>query len=175
MIGSGRHGARATIRGRWILGLGPLAVLAAAATALAANLPISRATLATVVVPAGGSSVTSATVDIGSSPLTKRSSGTVITAEIVLPGSFDAATIVVGTVRLCLGTIPCGSGGVPATHPTLRTRHGRHALTVRFERGSVITLLSGVRPSATVSFTVSGAFASDVFSGTERVRAIGPG
>ena len=172
----GRHADRATSRPpRWTLGLIPLMLVGTAAFALAANLPVSPSTLAITVVPASHAPVVAADIDHGSGRLRKEISGAPFSAEIVLPGDFDAAGIVVGTVHLCLGTAPCGPGGVPAAHPTLRTRSGRHELTVRFDRASVIALLEGITPPATASFTVSGAFGSGAFSGTDRVRVIGPG
>ena len=176
MTYGGQHADRATSGAPgWILGLVPLTLVATVAFALAANLPVSPATLATTVLPASNRPLVTATVDVGAGRLATKASGRALTAGIVLPGNFDAASIVVGTVRLCLGTTPCGPGGVPARHPRLQTHHGEHELRVRFDRASVDALLGNVTPPATVSFTVSGAFGSGAFTGTDRSALIGPG
>jgi len=176
MTVGGRHAdRRASGTPGWLLGLISLMLIAGAAFARAANLPVSPATLAVTTVPATHPQVVTAGIDHRPGRLRKGISGFPFAAEIELPGDLDPATIVAGTVHLCLGTDPCGSGGVPGTHPTLRTRHGRHELTVRFDRGAVNALLTGVRPPATVAFTVSGAFGSGAFSGSDRIHVVGPG
>ena len=123
----------------------------------------------------------SAEVDIKPESLQKKSAGQPVIAFIELPPQYDVTDIDVGTVRLCLGTVPCDAGGVtPDGAPGAKPKVGDHDgdgiadLKISFGRCEVIALVSDIRTPATVTFTVSGKVGNYIFAGSDTVRLVGP-
>lgn len=153
-----------------------LASLAALVTAVASTLVVAPATLGISFIPVTPPSPTLATVDIKPESLQKRSQGPPMLAFIELPTGFDVADIAVTTVRICLGTDHCGSGGVPATNPKVGDADGDGVpdLKVQFDRASVIALVAGIPAPSLVTFTVSGFVGGSTFAGRDTVRLVDP-
>lgn len=166
---------------RWNIGtraaaLVALASLAALVTAIAATLVVAPATLGIFFLPVTPPSPIVATVDIKPESLQKRSHGASVLAFIELPSGFDVEDIAVATVRVCLGTDPCGTGGVPATNPKVgdTDADGIPDLKVQFDRASVIALVANIPAPAVVTFTVSGFVGGSAFTGSDTVRVVDP-
>lgn len=153
-----------------------LASLAALVTAVAATLVVSPAKLGIFFLPVTPPSPIVATVDIKPESLQKRSHGPSVLAFIELPPGFDVADIAVTTVRVCPGTEPCGTVGVPATNPKVgdADADGILDLKVQFDRASVIALVASIPAPAVVTFTVSGFVGGSIFAGRDTVRLVDP-
>jgi len=153
-----------------------IASLAALVTAIAATLAVAPSTLGIFFLPVTPPSPVVATVDIRPGSLQKRSQGASVVAFIELPTGFDVAQIAIATVRVCLGTDPCGTGGVPATNPKVGDADGDGIpdLKVQFDRASVIALVANIPAPALVTFTVSGFVGGSIFAGSDTVRLVDP-
>lgn len=166
---------------RWRIGtraaaIAALASLAALVTAIAATLVVAPTTLGISFLPVTPPSPIVATVDIKPESLQKRSHGPSVLAFIELPTGFDVADIAVATVRICPGTDPCGTGGVPATNPKVGDVDGDGVpdLKVQFDRASVIAMVASIPTPAVVTFTVSGFVGGSTFAGRDTVRLVDP-
>ncbi len=153
-----------------------VASLAALVTAIATTLVVAPATLGIVFLPVTPPSPIVATVDIKPESLQKRSHGPSVLAFIELPTGIDVEDIAVATVRMCLGTDPCGTGGVPATNPKVgdADADGVPDLKVQFDRASVIALVASIPAPAVATFTVSGLVGGSTFAGRDTVRLVDP-
>ena len=183
----------------WRLWLLFLAIAAASAVyGSAASLQVDGGTLQvfvyTVTIPSATPSPTGtatatatpapallATVDVKPESLQKRSQGQPVTAFVELPAGHDVSQIDVDSVRLCLGSDPCGSDGVPPDGaPGAKPKVGDYDgdgvpdLKVTFDRAAVIALVEGVKPPATVTFTVSGDVGARTFAGGAAVKLVDP-
>jgi len=166
---------------RWGIGTRAAAMviltsLAALVTAIAATLAVAPSTLGIFFLPVTPPSPVVATVDIKPESLQKRSQGASVVAFIELPTGFDVAQIALATVRVCLGTDPCGTGGVPATNPKVgdADADGIPDLKVQFDRALVIALVANIPAPAVVTFTVSGFVGASIFVGSDTVRLVDP-
>ena len=155
--------------------------LAAAVAGGGAGAMFSDTETARVTIQAGFWLPLAATVDIKPDALEKKSQGQPVTAYIELPSSYDVKNIDVSSIRLCLGTAPCGTGGVPPDGaPGAKPKVGDYDndgirdLKVTFDRIQVIALLADVTPPATVTLTVSGKVGSSDFAGSDTVKLVDP-
>jgi hypothetical protein len=112
-------------------------------------------------------------VDIKPESLQLKSQGESVKAFVTLPDGWDAAGVDAGSVHLCVGTEPCGTGGVPATEVAPHDG-GTSSFRADFDRASVIALVEGVETPADVVFTVSGLVEGKAFSGSDTVKVLGP-
>jgi len=153
-----------------------VASLAALVTAIAATLVVAPATLGIFFLPVTPPSPIVATVDIKPESLQKRSHGPAVLAFIELPPGFDVADIAVPTVRVCLGTDPCGTGGVPAMNPKVddADADGVPDLKVQFDRASVVALVASIPAPTVVTLTISGFVGGSTFAGSDTVRLVDP-
>lgn len=111
--------------------------------------------------------------------LEKRSQGNPVTAIIELAAGYDVAKIDTGSIRLCLGTSPCGKKDVPTTgKATLGDANGNGIpdLKVTFDRGAVLALVADVAPPTSVTFAVSGSLTAPkrAFAGSDTLRIVDP-
>lgn len=110
----------------------------------------------------------SAAVEIKPTRLRLASNGRDVTARVEFTSGFTADGVDLGSVRLCLGTEPCGDG-VGAESARARGE----VLTVTFERAAVLALLP--ESADTVNLAVSGLIGPTaiVFAGSDSVEVLG--
>lgn len=111
----------------------------------------------------------SAAVEIKPTRLRLVSTGRDITAQAEFSSGFTADGVDPGSVRLCLGTEPCGDG---VGAETARARG--EVLTVTFERTAVLSLFP-TSAAGTVDLAVSGLIGPTeiVFAGSDSVEVLG--
>jgi hypothetical protein len=150
--------------------------LAGAPIASAAALTVEPATLALFILPPPGAPSISASVVIQPQSLQKRSQGNPVSATVEFPLGVDPGDVDTSTLRLCLGTGPCGTSGVAPTRVRLGDADGDGTPDLRatFSRAAVIALVQDIQPPATVTFTVSGVVGVVPFAGSDDVRLVDP-
>jgi hypothetical protein len=79
-----------------------------------------------------------------------------------LPAAYDPSGIIVSSVLLCPGTVPCDGRSISAAGFQLTG----HTLEVTFLRSTVLSLFGAAAPPYTVTLTVSGTVGAKVFSAT---------